>query len=92
MDKEPDNCFDRICPTPWSKIASMRRKNYFFTDRAQDEVIAVFGGAQLVKHLDGRLELRGGSPAAQQAAKEWIAQFMQDRAVTLPPAPFPSKK
>ena len=40
-------------------VDTMRIKNTF-PDHNEGEVIAVWGGAKLVKHLDGRLELRGG--------------------------------
>jgi hypothetical protein len=42
----------------------------------EEETIASFGGAQIVKTLDGRLELVGGSPEDQQAARTWARQFL----------------
>ena len=56
----------------------MKIRNYFpgFTD--EGEIIASFGEARLVKYLDGRYELRGGSKEDRLAAKEWISMFCHD--------------
>jgi hypothetical protein len=43
------------------------------------EVIAIFGGAELIRYLDGRLELRGGSNGDRIVAREWLSLFMNDR-------------
>lgn len=45
---------------------------------SEGEVIATFGEAQLVKTLDCKYELRGGSRGDHTAAKEWISLFMHD--------------
>jgi hypothetical protein len=42
----------------------------------EEETVASFGDARIVKTLDGRLELRGGSPEDQQAARAWGRQFL----------------
>jgi hypothetical protein len=47
-------------------------------------IIAVFGAAQLVKHGDGRYELRGGSAADHRDAREWISLFLHEAVVSLP--------
>lgn len=44
----------------------------------QGEVIAYFGRARLVKRLDCRFELRGGSREDLSAAQEWISLFMHE--------------
>ena len=41
--------------------------------RDQGETLAVFGDARLVKSLDGRIELRGGSQEDRRAAREWCS-------------------
>ncbi len=41
-------------------------------------LIARFGRAELVSRADGRVELRGGSPADRTEAREWISLFMHD--------------
>jgi hypothetical protein len=43
--------------------------------REEGEVIAFFGEAKLVRYLDGKCELRGGSEDDRSAAKEWISMF-----------------
>jgi hypothetical protein len=37
------------------------------------EVIASWGQAQLIKYLDGKLELKGGSKEDRIEAREWIS-------------------
>ena len=49
----------------------------------QDEIIAYFGHARLVKRLDAKFELRGGSLEDHTAAKEWISLFLHE-AVLVP--------
>lgn len=39
-------------------------------------LIASFGQAQIVRHLDGRCELRDGTPDDHTAAREWASMFM----------------
>jgi hypothetical protein len=39
------------------------------------ETIARFGAARLVRKLDGRHELIGGTPAEHSAAREWCSLF-----------------
>ncbi len=53
----------------------MREKFTSFFPEFKDEgtLIASFGQAQLVKYLDGKYELRGGSKEDRLAAKEWIS-------------------
>jgi hypothetical protein len=50
----------------------MRFKNYFPVYKDEGEVIAAWGQAQLVKYLDGKLELKGGSKEDRLSAHEWI--------------------
>jgi hypothetical protein len=52
----------------------------------QDEIIAYFGQAQLVKRLDAKFELRGGSREDQSAAKEWISLFLHEAVLVQPTA------
>jgi len=46
--------------------------------------IATFGDAQLVRHINGRYELRGGSAGDHTDAKEWISLFFHDAVVSFP--------
>lgn len=41
----------------------------------EDEVIAAFGEAELVRRATGRYELRGGTPDDHAAALEWCSLF-----------------
>jgi len=43
--------------------------------RNERELVAGFGEARLVKTLDCKYELCGGSHEDRQAAREWIAMF-----------------
>ena len=43
--------------------------------REEGEIIARFGEAKLVKYLNGKYELRGGSPDDRLAAHEWTSMF-----------------
>jgi hypothetical protein len=49
------------------------------------EIIAYFGQARLIKRLDSKFELRGGSAEDHCAAREWISLFMHE--VVLAPGP-----
>jgi hypothetical protein len=62
--------------------------NQVFTGLLGDgEVIAYFGRARLVKRLDCKYELRGGSGEDHSAAKEWISLFMHEVVLVTPNAP-----
>ena len=39
------------------------------------------GEAKLVKHLDGKLELKGGTKADRGEAREWISLFWHEAVV-----------
>ena len=51
--------------------------------RREGETIATFGEAQLVKQLDGKLELIGGSSESRTAAKEWVSLFLHEAVITV---------
>jgi hypothetical protein len=59
----------------------MRIRNLFPDFKDEVEVIAVWGGAKLVKYLDGKLELRGGSKEDHADAREWISMFWHEAVV-----------
>ncbi len=42
----------------------------------EGQVIGIFGEARLIRHLDGRLDLVGGSAADREEAKAWTARFL----------------
>ena len=62
----------------------MRRGWYLHDARPEWEVIAGVGGAQLVKHLDGKWELRGGTAEDERALREWVERFLPEVAAVLP--------
>jgi hypothetical protein len=41
----------------------------------EGEVVAAWGQAQLIKYLDGKTELRGGSDQDRAQARGWISMF-----------------
>ena len=50
-----------------------------FEDRG--EVVAAWGQAHLIKYLDGKVELKGGSKEDRLAAQEWISLFWHEAVV-----------
>ncbi len=59
----------------------MKIRDYLPELRDRVEVIAAFGTAQLVRTLDGKYELRGGTKADRTAAREWISLFFHEAVV-----------
>ena len=60
----------------------MRRKSeYFPLFKDEGEVVASWGDAQLIKYLDGRSELRGGSDQDRAEASEWMSLFWHEAVV-----------
>ena len=56
--------------------------------RDQGEIVASFGAAELVRHDDGRWELRGGSSANHAAAREWTSLFQHEATFSSQPLPM----
>lgn len=48
---------------------------FFPPYRDEGEVVASWGEAQLIKYLDGKLELRGGSVQDQAEARERLSLY-----------------
>ena len=44
----------------------------------EGEVVASWGEAQLIRYLNGKSELRGGSKADRAEAKEWMSLFWHE--------------
>ena len=58
----------------------------FLPERDHIELIASFGQATLVRTMDFKYELRGGSEEDRSAAEEWVSRFFPDLDRTpLPP-------
>lgn len=51
------------------------------------KVVASFGDADLIRHVGGRWELRGGSPADHAAAREWSSHFQHEATFSSKPLP-----
>jgi hypothetical protein len=68
---------DGICPTLPFRILRMKMK-FFPLFKDEGELIASWGQAQLIKYLDGRVELKDGSKDDRQAAQEWISLFWHE--------------
>jgi hypothetical protein len=56
----------------------MRSRSFFQDFKDEGELLASWGEAKLVKYLNGKVELRGGSKEDRIAAREWIAMFFPD--------------
>ena len=57
------------------------RMKFFPPFRDEGEVVASWGQAQLIRYLDGKMELRGGSKEDRMAAHEWISLFWHELVV-----------
>ena len=58
-----------------------RKSEYYPPFKDEGEVMARWGEAQLIKYLDGKLVLKGGSKEDRIAAREWISMFLNDAVV-----------
>jgi len=54
---------------------------FFPLFKDEGEVVASWGEAQLIRYLDGKTELRGGSKEDRLAAQEWISLFWHEAVV-----------
>jgi hypothetical protein len=59
----------------------MRTKFYPPFKDGEGEVVAAWGQAQLIRFLDGKSELKGGSKEDRLAAQEWISLFWHEAVV-----------
>jgi hypothetical protein len=69
-------------------LVAMKLKTFWKPSaREGAELIALFGRAQLVRHLDGSCEIVGGSDEDRDAARDWISLYLHN--VILRAAPTP---
>lgn len=54
---------------------------FFPPYKDEGEIVASWGQAKLVRYLDGKLELKGGSRAERGEAREWISLFWHEAVV-----------
>jgi hypothetical protein len=60
-------------------IDAMKRKSEYYPPfKDEGEVMASWGEARLIKYLDGKLVLKGGSKEDRIAAREWISLFCHE--------------
>jgi len=64
----------------------MSIKRFLSFGLMQPETVAVFGRARLVKRIDGRHELIGGSRADHFTAREWCSLFHHELVFSSRPA------
>jgi hypothetical protein len=57
------------------------KMKFFPPFKDEGEVAAAWGQAQLVKYLDGKVELKGGSKEDRLAAHELISMFWHEAVV-----------
>jgi len=55
----------------------MELDNRSITPSDNPQVLALFGQATLLRSLDGRVELRGGSEQDREHARQWMERFMR---------------
>jgi hypothetical protein len=54
---------------------------FFPLFKDEGELIAGWGEAQLIRYLDGKVELRGGTKEDRIEAREWISLFWHEAVV-----------
>ncbi len=62
----------------------MKFKTFPLGSKDEGAVIAEFGEAKLMKFLNGKYELRGGSKDDRLAAREWISMFCHEVVARIP--------
>ena len=82
--QDPDCCNRGVegeGPSRGSEMIGAMKMKFFPPFRDEGEVIASWGQARLIKYLDGKLELKGGSKDDRIEAREWISMFLTDAVV-----------
>jgi hypothetical protein len=57
------------------------KMGFFPPFKDEGEVVASWGEAELIKYLDGKVELKGGSKEDRIKAQEWISLFWHEAVV-----------
>mgnify|MGYP001198435643 CR=1 FL=1 len=63
-----------------------RKSEYYPPFKDEGEVMASWGEARLIKYLDGKSELRGGSDQDRAEAREWMSLLWHEAVVGDPAA------
>jgi hypothetical protein len=66
----------------------MKLINSFCVGQVTGETLATFGAARLVKNLDGKIALIGGTPDDHADAREWCSLFAPEVVFTDTPPPW----
>jgi hypothetical protein len=67
----------------------MKIRPYPYRPIAEDNEIAGFGSARLMRKLNGEYYLVGGDEADRAAAREWVNLFLRQASTSSPPPPPP---
>jgi hypothetical protein len=54
---------------------------FFSLFKDEGEAVASWGEARLIRYLDGKTELRGGSDQDRAEAREWMSLFWHEAVV-----------
>ena len=57
------------------------KPKFFPLFKDEGELVASWGEARLIKYLNGKVELKGGSKENRIEAREWISMFLNDAVV-----------
>jgi hypothetical protein len=57
------------------------RMNLLEWIRDEGEVVASWGQARLIKYLNGKVELSGGSEQERAEAREWVSLFWHEAVI-----------
>ena len=52
------------------------KHDWLNAERDQEDMVAGFGGAWIIKHPNGKLEIRGGTEAEKTRAHAWMKEFL----------------
>jgi hypothetical protein len=66
---------------PGSELIGAMKLKLFPLFKDEGEVVAGWGEAQLIKYLDGKVVLKGGTKEDRLAAHEWISLFWHEAVV-----------
>ena len=72
--EDPDCCnggFEGAKHGDGSELIGAMKLKFFPPFKDEGEVVAGWGQTQLIKYLDGKVELKGGSKEDRLAAHEW---------------------
>jgi hypothetical protein len=61
-----------------------KKSEYYPPFKDEGELIASWGEARLIKYLDGKTDLRGGSEQERAEARKWMSMFWHEAVVGSP--------